>query len=297
MQNLMEKTLKSNTSSMINIIPNKVCHFCPNWQPETGKLILLCLILYPLSLFSQSAKYKIIKTIPVNATFLSSDKLGNCYTVNENYELFKYSSQGDILYRYNNVSLGRITYVGTTNPLKILVYYPDYSTIITLDNTLSQTGRINLFELGSNNVSAACVAIDNNIWIYDEVLFKLRKFDDKFNILAESEDLNVQLGLSVKAFFLLEKDNFLYLNDPELGFLVFDTYGTYYKTIPLKGVHQFQKIQDQLVFFKDGKLFAYHLLTFETEEISLPGSDAITATIEKDRLFILRKGQLDLYSY
>jgi len=258
----------------------------------------LVLLLLPFILFSQPSEYGLIKSIPVKATLISPDRLGNLYVVTEKQELLKYNPAGVLIYRYNNIALGRISYIGTTNPLKILVYYPDFSTIITLDNTLSQTGRINLYELGSNKVSATCVALDNNYWIYDEVLFKLRKFDDKFNILAESDDLNAQLGSPVKANFLLEMDNFLYLNDTAMGILVFDAYATYYKTIPLKGLSTFQKVQEQLVYFRDGKLFSYHLLTFIISEIQLPEPDAaVHAVIEKDRLFVLRKDRLDVYSY
>ncbi len=269
-----------------------------NWKLETKNWkLIFALLLIPCYLSSQTPAYKLVKTIPTTATILSSDKLGNCYVVNGKQELLKISPEGEMLSAYTNKSLGQISFVGTTNPLKILVYYVDYSTIITLDNTLSQTGRINLLELGSNKASAACVGLDNNIWIYDEVLYKLRKLDDRLNVLAETEDLNVLFSLPVRANFLLEKDNYLYLNDTSKGILVFDTYGTYYKTIPLKGLTDFQKVQEWLVYFQHGKLFSYHLLTFTTEEVNLPGSDAINAVVEKDRLFILRKEQLDVYSY
>jgi hypothetical protein len=271
-------------------------HSVHQFQSSTLKLTLASL-LFPFSISAQPSDFKLLKSIPVNATLISPDRLGNLYVVTEKQELLRYNPAGALVYRYNNIALGRISYLGTTNPLKILVYYPDYSTIVTLDNTLSQTSRINLFELGSNKVSAACVSLDNNYWIYDEVIFKLRKFDEKFNILAQSEDLNVLLGISVHANFLLEKDNYLYLNDPETGILVFDLFGTYYKTIPLKGLDGFQKIQDQLVFFKEGKLFTYHLLTFVTQEIALPVTDALSASLEKDRLCILRKGLVDVYSH
>lgn len=258
----------------------------------------LTMVLFsPLNLASQSAEYRLIKTIPLTATILASDKLGNCYVVNDKQELLKISPAGEPLYTFTNKSLGRISWVGTTNPLKILVYYPDYSTIITLDNTLSQTGRINLFERGINQVSAAAIALDNNIWIFDAVVFKLRKIDDKMNVLAESEDLSALLGKTIRGSFLLEKDNFIFLSDPDTGILVFDTYGTFYKIIPLKGLSSFQKVQDQLVYFKDGSLLSYHLLTFKTETITLPGADAVNAVVEKNRLFILRKKQLDIFSY
>ena len=85
----------------------------------------LLFLLIPYCLPAQTPAYKLIKTIPISAILLSSDKLGNCYVVNEKYELLKYSQSGELLYKFNNVSLGRITHIGTNNPLKILVYYPD----------------------------------------------------------------------------------------------------------------------------------------------------------------------------
>lgn len=256
----------------------------------------LFILLFP-SLLPAQTEYLLLNTIPVEATLVTSDRLGNSYVVNQKQELLRINKKGEVSFKFNNNSLGAITAVDANNALKILVYYADYSTIVTLDNTLSQTGRINLLELGSNQVSAACVALDNNIWIYDGVLYRLRKIDGNMNVLMQSEDLNALIGQSVRANFLMEKDNFLYLNDPALGILVFDIYGTYIKTLPLTGLNQFQKIQDRLLFFKEGRLFSYHLLTFTIEEITLPVADCVNATIEKDRLFVLRKNQLEVYSY
>lgn len=261
------------------------------------KASALLFLFFSALLSAQTNEYLLVKTIPVEATQLTSDRLGFGYAVNQKQELLRINKKGEVAFKFNNNALGTITSVDANNALKILVYYADYSTIITLDNTLSQTGRINLLELGSNQVSAACVALDNNIWIYDAVLYRLRKIDANMNVLMQSEDLNALIGQSVRANFLMEKDNFLYLNDPSLGILVFDIYGTYIKTIPLTGLNQFQKIQDRLVFFKEGKLFSYHLLTFTIEEITLPASECINAAIEKDRLFLLHKKQLEVYAF
>ncbi|MDZ4845638.1 MAG: hypothetical protein SH857_08825 [Chitinophagales bacterium] len=260
-------------------------------------MLFLLFLFFPALLPAQTNDYQLLKTIPIEATLLTSDRLGYGYAVNQKQELLRINKKGEVVFKFNNNALGTITSVDANNALRILVYYADYSTIITLDNTLSQTGRINLLELGSNQVSAACVALDNNIWIYDAVLYRLRKIDANMNVLMQSEDLNALIGQSVRANFLMEKDNFLYVNDPALGILVFDIYGTYIKTLPLTGLNQFQKIQDRLLFFKEGKLFSYHLLTFNFEEILLPVTDCVNAAIEKDRLFVLQKNQLEVYSY
>lgn len=254
------------------------------------------LLLLPATLAAQR-EYQLVKALPVEATLLTSDRLGYGYAVNQKQELLRINKKGEVSFKYSNNALGTISAVDANNPLKILVYYADYSTIVTLDNTLSQTGRMNLLELGSNPISAAAVALDNNIWIYDAVLYRLRKIDGNMNVFRQSEDLNALIGKPVRANFVLERDNFVYLNDPEIGILVFDAYATYIKTIPLYGLNSFQKMQDRLLFFKEGKLFGYHLLTFATEEFVLPVEGCRNAVIEKDRLFLLQKHQLEIYSY
>ena len=115
---------------------------------------------------------------------------------------------------------------------------------------------------------------------------------------TQSEDLSVLFGQSVRVNFLIEKDNFLYANDPDKGILVFDIYGTYYKTIPIKGLKDFQKIKDQLIYFHNNQLHNYNLNTFNEKIISLPEDGEISnVRIEKNILFLLRKNQLDLYAY
>ncbi len=298
MLNLTVKNLKSNIISLKGLLlATTICLLHLFNQSIIARSPNSC-VEEAFTVDIQSAEYELINSIPFNdAKLLTSDKLGNSYVVDHKEDVVKMDPKGRVLFNFNIRQLGTISYVGANNPMKILVYYPDYSTIVIFDNTLSQTGRVNLFEMGSNKVGAACIALDNNIWIYDEIIFKLRKIDERMNIYTESEELNVQLGLSIQANFLLEKDNMLYLNDPEIGILVFDIYATYSKTIPLKGLTSFQKIQEQIIYFKDGKLYSYHLFTFTTNEIPLPGEDAIAARIEKDRLFVLRKNQLDIYSF
>ena len=252
-----------------------------------------------LGLFSfQSNNYKHIKSIPLEGTLFSTDKFGNAYVVSNKYDLQMITPKGLKWYNYNNNRLGPINFVGTNNPLKILLFYHDFATLVTLDRTLSQTSAINLYEMGMNQVSAACVALDNNIWIYDEVNFKLLKIDDQLNIVTQSEDLNVLFGESVRVSFMIEQDNFIYANDPDKGILVFDIFGTYYKTIPIKGLKSYQKIQDQLIYFHNGRLIKYNLNTFKETIISLPENGEISQVrVEKNLLYLLKKNQLDLYSY
>jgi len=77
---------------------------------------------------------------------------------------------------------------------------------------------------------------------------------------------------------------------------VFDIYGTYYKTIPLKKLKKFQILGNQLIYKQDGQYKSYHLKTLEEKIIELPDSTtARQMRIEKDRLYLLKEKQLELY--
>ena len=90
----------------------------------------------------------------------------------------------------------------------------------------------------------------------------------------------------------------LFVNEPDIGILVFDIFGTYIKTLLIKGLSQFQVHQDQLIYFKDGICHSYHLKTLQEGQILLPDVQGIKAiSIEKERLFLLRENHLDLYAY
>ena len=96
----------------------------------------------------------------------------------------------------------------------------------------------------------------------------------------------------------MERDNKVYMNDPNIGILVFDIFGSYEKTIPLKGLRKFQILQDQVIYFDNNQLNAYNSFTLELKSLALPDTaDVSLAVIEKDRLGIMKKERIDFYKY
>lgn len=264
----------------------------------SSSLLLLCGLL-PAQTQNNSKDYMLRAKVPAKARILTTDAFGNVYIVTHENELQKYDYQGNKLYWFNENRYGKISYVDATNPLKVLVHYADFSTIAILDNTLTQQGMIKLLDHGFLQVQALCLALDNNIWLYDEVAFRLKKLDNNLNLVTQSEDLSVQLGMTINPNHMLERDGYLWVNDPERGILVFDLFGTYYKTIPLKGLSSFQKVGEQIVYFKEGKLHTYHLQTLEQKTIALPPvTDTVQhVRLEKDVLALITKNELALYAF
>ncbi|PCH65611.1 MAG: hypothetical protein COC01_09510 [Bacteroidetes bacterium] len=242
-----------------------------------------------------SANFTLFKSIPVNASFFTTDYLGQFYIVDNN-QLSKFNQNGVLLHTYSEKILGDISFVDAANPLRLLLFYRDFVQIVILDKTLSAIGgNILLENLGLEQTLLTCTSNDNGFWLYDPQDFQLIRLDQNLKTTHKSGPINQILGIELTPNFLIEYNNFVYLNDAERGILVFDIYGTYFKTIPLKGLASFQVIGDNLFYFSDSTLNSHHLTTLEAGMIDLPDTGLKSIRIEKQKLFLLKENSLDLY--
>jgi hypothetical protein len=237
-----------------------------------------------------------IKSIPVKAEKVATDNLSNVYLINDDV-LQKYDSQGNMLKTYSNKSFGRINTIDASNPLKIILFYRNFLQVVFLDNTLAQNGDpVSVESLGYPQALFVCSSHDSGMWIYDQQNFELIRFDQYLQLSNQTGNLAQILGMDLKPQSLIEFDNRLYLNNPSEGILVFDVFGTYYKTIPIKGIRDFQFKEDALIYYQDGRMNSFNLKTLEQSWSLLPDSSAISVRISNDKLFSLSKEALGIYS-
>jgi hypothetical protein len=241
-----------------------------------------------LSAFAQKQELVIVDTIPVAARWIVTDKMQHLFVVKNDHTLLKYDAKGELLYKYNENSLGEISSVDVQNPFFILVYYNDYTTVVILDRTLSEVRRQDLADLNIDQVQAIGIASDNNIWLFDNNTFTLKKIDAQNQILLESNDLSKLSDDLPTPTQLIEYQNQIYLNSPETGILVFDQYATYFKTISVQEVAQIQLYEQQIFFVKEHQIQAYELRSFLTQKISLPFKNKKTEQINiaQGRLYL-----------
>lgn len=262
----------------------------------TGKKRVL-IIAATVLLLSCVAPFGLINSYETKATYLTVDNFGNFYTADD-YRLSKYNSDGKFQVPYEELRYGKIGMVDVNNPMKVMVYYPDFSTAVILDRFLSPLTTYNFFDLGYQNIAVVASSVDGRLWFYDNIDFKLKKIDEAGKVYRESQPLNVLLEETPTPNFLMEREGKVYLNDPNIGVLVFDAFGSYAKTVPLKGLRKFQVFQDQIVYFDSLKLNAYNLLSFETKSLNLPDSTGvIQAAIVNKRMAVLKKDKVDFYKY
>jgi len=106
---------------------------------------------------------------------IALDQLGQLYVVHPNNNIIQYKADGSEGFRYNNNTLGKLGAIDPTNPFSILLFYPDFQTIILLDRTLNEKTQIDLSASGLLNIELVGLSNDNFIWIYDAADVQLKK--------------------------------------------------------------------------------------------------------------------------
>lgn len=257
--------------------------------------ILYILLFIATSGFSQS-NFKLISTIDVQADFFTTDNQSNVYVVKGN-ELQKYNKAGKLLYKYSNKNFGNIDFVDASNMMRLLVFYKNFLQVVFLDNTLSLNGEpVSLDKMDFQQTQLVCSSYNNGIWLYDQQNLELVRLTQLLEKNIQTGNLSLLLNFGLQPNSLLEYDNKVYLNNPSTGILVFDIYGTYYKTIPIKNVAHFQPITDWIYFLLDKKIMAYNLKTTEEKGFEIPKTDLINFRLETGVLILQNSHSINLYS-
>jgi hypothetical protein len=259
------------------------------------KKLFYILLLITSASFSQS-KFKLISKIESDVNLFTSDNQGNVYLIKKN-ELSKFDKTGKQLYKFSNKNLGNIDFVDASNMFKILVFYKNFSQVVFLDNTLSLTGEpVSLDKIGFEQAQLVCTSHNNGMWLYNQQNFELVRINQNLEKTQQTGNLNVLLNINLEATNLLEYDNKVYLNNPSTGILIFDVYGTYFKTIPIKNIVQFQVINDWIYYASENKVRATNIKTTEEKQFEIPVSEFQNFRLEMGILMIQEKNSISLYS-
>ena len=237
------------------------------------------------------------QVIPGSYDRFEVDAIGNVYLLKEG-QLKKISPAGDSMAVFNDVRrFGVPTSFDATNPFKTLLYYKPYATIVLLDNMLSNRGVVNLRKSEIFSANAVGVSYDNELWVFDEQDFKLKKLNEDGRVLLESNDLRQAAELAPQPDVLFDSEGTVYLYDPNLGFVLLDYYGTYLQTLPFKGWGSVSASKNTLFGFRDGLLFTYEMKSLQIKEYKLPPTfeGMISIRTMGGKLYLHKKDAIEIY--
>jgi len=246
--------------------------------------------------FLPGEKPVLLKKIEAFGALFTTDPMDNLYIVQQE-RIDKYDRSGNLLKNFSDKTLGEISSADVSNPLRLVLFYRDFSQVVFLDNTMTLSGGpINLQKLGYPQATLIGNSYDNALWLYDQQNFELLRLDNGLQVNQRTGNLGQQLNIELQPNFLIEVNNKVYLNNPATGILVFDVFGTYHKTIPIKGLQDLQVRGDKLMYSKNsGKLFSYEFKSGETDSLSGIPAPVKSMRLGKERLFVHKGDTISVY--
>jgi hypothetical protein len=224
--------------------------------------------------------------------YFTVDNLGAYYLITRRNELIKYDEKGQWVGNHREQVLGQLRHVDVFNPLQLLLFYPEVSVLLQLDNMLYQTNRFEVAGLQLSNQSQVCRSFDNNFWMYDERSFRLRKLAFDMRTVLEGEWLQNEISGQLAPTYMLEHNERVYLTDPKLGMLVFDLYGRYLKTIPVNGIERMDFWGEHAYFARDGQVWRLHLREGTAEALNIGKHKAKMVRVNQRGLYVWAGNEL-----
>jgi len=257
---------------------------------DIGVLMTFCLITIQAQLLHEVA-------VPIK--YAITDKMQQVYIVTPDDVVIKYDQRGREMGRYTNNYLGDLEIVDPTNPINVVLYYPDLQTLVTLDVTMNEISRTNLVSYGFFNIEAICSTNDGNIWLMDGMEFRLKKINRNGRILYSSENLMIMLGQPFKPIQLLERNNRVFALDKEMGIYVFDNMGNFDRRFDIRGVTYFQMFGNNIFYLHNGVPQFFDTQFFMNNRLTLPVSDTddlLFFNIQMDRCYLFKDNGFQVWS-
>jgi len=254
-----------------------------------------------INAFSQvDTMFRRVNTIKGDIVAFTVDNLDNIYLLSSTNQVKKLNQKGDSIAVFNDVkNYGQATLIDVSNPLKVLLYYRDFGTIVVLDRFLNVRNTIDLRKHNMLQVQAIGQSYDNKIWLYDEVENKLKKIDEDGTLLLETPDFRMLFGEAPSPQKVFDQDLYVYLYDSSQAVFVFDYYGTLKNKILIQGWNNLRLNGNYIFGSMANSLFRYDINRFRYDEWPMPeeiaGSSAYNFT--NSRVYALKNGAVTVYSY
>lgn len=241
-----------------------------------------------------------VTTIPGEYVNFYTDNLGDIFLVSKSNQIKKLDPDLDSVAVFNDVRrYGNIYSLDVSNPLKIVVYYKDFTTIVVLDRFLNARNTIDLRKYGILQAKAVAQSYDNNYWVFDKLDNTIKKIDDNGNVLLQSSDFRVLFTEQYNFSGIFDSNGLLYLYDEKKGWLVFDYYGTYKQRLEMSN-RKIVQLGADIITCDSSYLYHYNTTTLtETKisaaEINLSQSMKVQQVLNK--IFVLQKDGITVYTF
>jgi hypothetical protein len=210
------------------------------------------------------------KTINGDFDYFMPDELGNIFALTKSGQLKKYNNNLDSMGVLNEVRrYGKLYSISADNPLRTVLYFKYYRTILVLDRLMEVVNKIDLRKVGIFQVKAVAQSYDNHFWVFDEQESKLKKIDEEGKQILATADLRLVFSEPIVASYLFDFGGYVYLYDEKNGLFIFDYYGALKNRIAFLDWKQVHVVGKQIVGIKNNALLSYTQGNIDTKEFPL----------------------------
>jgi hypothetical protein len=256
-------------------------------------LNILFVLLLPFIVPAQEdSSFRLLKIMKGDIVDFTVDNLDNIYVLNSRNQVKKFNVNGDSVAVYNDVrKFGQASLIDVSNPLKVLLYYKDFATVVMLDRFLNAVNVVDLRKQGVLQAKAIGQSYDNKIWVYDELEAKLKKIDENGKLLLETPDFRLLLGQSVTPVKIFDENRYVYLYDTVKGAYVFDYFGALKNGILIQNWQNFKVAGKYMYGSGSDTLFRYEISTFQVDDWPMPGPirQSKSFNFSSSRVYALKK--------
>jgi hypothetical protein len=219
------------------------------------------------------------------------------YMLSAQGQLKKVNSRGDSAGVFNLTKKYGVPQIDVSNPLKVLLFFKDYSTMLVIDRFMNVINNIDLRRQNIFQLQAVTSSYDNQFWFYDEQAAKLKKMNDQGQVTGTTVDFRQLFDDIPSPQTIIDREGLVYLYDTARGVYVFDYYGALKVHKPLlhwQHVHVFNKT---IYGVLGDSLVKQPLLSPLSAAVSLPAALPPFKKMEVifNRLYFLHENSISIY--
>ena len=262
-------------------------------------ILIISLLLFTGVKAQTDTSFQRIRVIKGDIISFTVDNLDNIYILNSRNQVKKLNSNGDSVAIYNDVKkFGQASLIDVSNPLKVLLYYKDFTTVVVLDRFLNAVNIIDLRKQNIFQVKAIGQSYDNKLWVYDELEGKLKKIDEDGKLLQETPDFRLLLGQAPTPTKIFDENKYVYIYDSLKGVYVFDYFGSLKNNIMIDHWQNFKVAGKYIFGTRKDILYRYEISSFRLDEWKIPEEiyKSKAFNFSATHLYVLKEGEIQIYS-
>lgn len=248
----------------------------------------------------QDQPLRIVNTVYGDFSDMAVDALGNMYLITTGGQLRKAGADGSAVAVFNEVrKYGKLNSIDVSNPLKTLLFYRDFGTVVVLDRFLNIRNVIDLRQSGLYQVKCLAQAYDNGYWIFDEQEGRVKHLNESGAVTDQFTDFRLLFDTMPSPQLIVDQQKQLYLYDTVRGVFIFDYYGSFRQRLPYKGWSDFFVINSTLFGRDDRYLYRYDTRTMREQLIPVLPSmqEAIRVRFTSDAVYVLHSNRMEKYRF